>query len=105
MRFQPLLQTYSLMGPMDFRSHGCDNLRRFRMAQECGPRQMTLTDQQQIAIIHATRPLQGQERTAFLASLETLLADRTEIGDGELSRLLSAICRGSTSSPPLRPRA
>jgi hypothetical protein len=45
---------------------------------------MTLTHQQQTAIIHATRPLAPVERGAFLTALETHLAGRSEIGDGEL---------------------
>jgi hypothetical protein len=52
-----------------------------------------LTDAQTTAIVHATRPLQGHERAAFLAAPEALLADRTEIGDGELHRALRDLQR------------
>ena len=45
---------------------------------------MNLSESQSIAIIHAARPLQPTERAAFLTALETLLAGRSDIGDGEL---------------------
>jgi hypothetical protein len=55
---------------------------------------MTLTDDaQELAVIHATRPLQAGERAAFLTALKAHFAGRTEIGDGELGRT----CSGSTS--------
>ena len=40
-----------------------------------------------------SRPQQATERTAFMTALETLLADRTEIGDGELHRALRDLQR------------
>jgi len=49
---------------------------------------VSLTEPQTIAIIHATRPLQPEERSAFLAALTTWLADRADVGDGELGRAL-----------------
>ena len=57
------------------------------------PDQMTLTEPQSLAVIHATRPLQASERTAFLAALEALFAGRTEVGDGELGRTLRDLQR------------
>jgi Flp pilus assembly protein TadD len=52
-----------------------------------------LTDAQELAVIHATRPLQARERAAFLAALEALLAGRNEIRDGELGRALRELQR------------
>ena len=49
---------------------------------------MNITESQTLAIINATRPLQPQERVSFMTALETLLAGRHEIGDGELRRAL-----------------
>jgi hypothetical protein len=54
---------------------------------------MILTEQQLLAIIHAARPLQSNERTAFLAGLEVLFAGRHEIGDGELNCMLRDLQR------------
>jgi hypothetical protein len=41
-----------------------------------------------LAVIHAARPLQAGERILFMAALEPLLADRHEVGDGELGCIL-----------------
>ena len=49
--------------------------------------------QQSLAVIHATRPLQSHERTAFLTALEALFADRSDVGDGELGRTLRDLQR------------
>ena len=54
---------------------------------------MTLTDQQVTAIARAVRPLQPHEEAAFLTKLKALLADRDEIGDGELARMLRNLQR------------
>ena len=54
---------------------------------------MTLTDAQATAVINAGRPLQGHGRTAFLTALETLLAGRSDVGDGELGRMLRELQR------------
>jgi hypothetical protein len=37
---------------------------------------MILTEMQQLAVIHATRPLQATERAAFMNALEVLFAAR-----------------------------
>jgi hypothetical protein len=37
---------------------------------------MILTDEQELAVIHATRPLQANERMTFMNALEALLAGR-----------------------------
>jgi len=65
-----------------------DKLRPF-----LGANTMTLTDQQELAVIHATRPLKAYEEKAFLAALATYFAGRQEVGDGELGRLLRALQR------------
>ena len=54
---------------------------------------MNITEPQTLAIINATRPLQPQERVSFMMALETLLAGRHEIGDGELFRALRDLQR------------
>jgi hypothetical protein len=54
---------------------------------------MNLTDAQGLAILHAARPLQVEERAAFMAALGRLFAGRTEIGDGELGRMLRELQR------------
>ena len=54
---------------------------------------MILTDQQQLAIVSAVRPLQPHEEAAFLVQLKALLAGRNEIGDGELGRALARLQR------------
>jgi hypothetical protein len=53
-----------------------------------------LTDRQVGAVIDAVRPLQADERTAFLASLcELLLFSQIEMGDGTLGRALRELQR------------
>jgi hypothetical protein len=53
------------------------------------PMSILLTDAQTNAITNLARPLQPEERIAFMAALfEELLGRRAEIGDGELGRLL-----------------
>ena len=54
---------------------------------------MILTEQQLLAITHATGPLQPKERTALLTELEVLFAGRHNIGDGELNRMLRDLQR------------
>jgi hypothetical protein len=54
---------------------------------------MILTDEQELAVIHATRPLQANERMTFMNALEALLAGRHEVGDGELFRALRDLQR------------
>jgi hypothetical protein len=54
---------------------------------------MILTNVQEIAITHATRPLQQTERRTLLAALEALFAGRHEIGDDELGRTLRDLQR------------
>jgi hypothetical protein len=70
------LQTY---GFMDFQPH---------LASKPA---MTLTEPQQIAVIHASRPLEPNERTAFLTELTAQLAGHHEIGDGQLAHSLRAL--------------
>ena len=62
---------------------------------------MNLTESQVLAVIHATRPLQPQERVAFTNALETLLAGRHEIGDGELYRNLRELQKKYFHPPPV----
>jgi hypothetical protein len=59
-----------------------------------------LTDVQVQAIIDAARPLQPDERSAFLEALTKRVAGRTTIGDGELCRLLRELQR-TYFKPPL----
>jgi hypothetical protein len=54
---------------------------------------MILTDAQELAIIHATRPLGEPEQHAFLKALGKLFAGRDDIGDGELGRTLRDLQR------------
>jgi hypothetical protein len=55
---------------------------------------VTLTDAQIAAITNATRPLQPQERTQFMAALlELLLFSQIEMGDGTLGRALRELQR------------
>jgi recombinational DNA repair protein RecR len=58
---------------------------------------LTLTEQQELAVINAARPLAPIEQKAFLMALyyilHGLLANRSEVGDGELSRLLRELQR------------
>ena len=49
---------------------------------------MILTDEQELAVIHATRPLQANEN-----ALEALLSGRHEVGDGKLFRALRDLQR------------
>jgi hypothetical protein len=61
---------------------------------------MHLTDAQVTAIIHASRPLQAHEQTAFLTALAALLAWRNKIGDGQLWRVLRDLQREYFVPPP-----
>jgi hypothetical protein len=54
---------------------------------------IALTDPQVTALINATRPLREHERVEFLAALKLFLADRSELGDGELARALRELQR------------
>ena len=87
--FQPLLQPCNPMGLMDFRPHGCDNLLRF--PGNC--RSWISLNCSSLAVIHATRPLAPTECGAFLTALQGLLAGRSEIGDGELHRVIRDLQR------------
>ena len=73
---------------------------------------MTLSDKQQPSpVINVTRPLQAGKKTAFLTALQDQLAGRTEVGDGELHRTLTATaaatfpaagrCRNHATCPPV----
>jgi hypothetical protein len=54
---------------------------------------LVLSDRQQKAVLDATFALDELRRDAFLGSLTLLLADRTEIGDGELFMILRELQR------------
>ena len=60
---------------------------------------MTLTAAQEIAVIYASRPLQPQERAAFLDELKARLANRSEVGDGELFRAMRELQRKHLKPP------
>jgi hypothetical protein len=60
---------------------------------------MTLTDPQQLAVIHATRPLAPTERAAFTNALAAMLAGRHDVGDGELGRMLKDLQRKHFKPP------
>jgi hypothetical protein len=60
---------------------------------------MTFTDAQEIAAINAARPLQPNERAAFMTALEAVFAGRNEIGDGELGRTLRDLQRKQFRPP------
>ena len=65
---------------------------------------VTLTEPQVIAVIHASRPLQPNERGAFLTALQGLLAGRHDVGDGELGRMIRDL-QGKYFRPPPGPIA
>jgi hypothetical protein len=67
------------------------------MSTASGP---ILTDEQQAAVMRACQPLQVPERQAFLASLTQLLRDRSDVGDGELFRMLRELLRQGFFRPP-----
>ena len=52
-----------------------------------------LTDRQQSAVLNAANPLEGCQRDAFMIALALLLNNRSEIGDGELFRILRELQR------------
>jgi hypothetical protein len=54
---------------------------------------LVLSDHQQKSVLDATFALDELQRHAFLGSLTLLLADRTEIGDGELFSILRELQR------------
>jgi len=60
---------------------------------------MPLTDDQQTAVLRAAYPLQPHQRSAFMATLYTLLEGRHSIGDGELYRVLRELQRQHFSPP------
>ena len=60
---------------------------------------LVLSDRQQKAVLDATFALDELQRHAFLGSLTLLLADRTEIGDGELFRILRELQRAHFHFP------
>ena len=64
----------------------------------------SLTSEQEVAIIHATKPLQVEERTAFMTALTAWLNDRAEVGDGELSRTLRDLQRKHFKPPDVHDR-
>jgi hypothetical protein len=47
-----------------------------------------LSDKQQSAILSAVNPLERYQREAFLTALTLLLEGKSELGDGELFRIL-----------------
>ena len=51
-----------------------------------------------LAIIHATRPLQPTERTAFLAALGAVFHGRHDVGDGECGARASRSAGGALAS-------
>jgi hypothetical protein len=63
---------------------------------------MLLTDKQNEAIARAIYPLDKLHQDAFIASLRILLADRQQIGDGELFRLLRELQKIHMESYPDR---
>ena len=55
---------------------------------------VTLTDEQQAAILNVARPLSPAERVGSMAALAELLASRRlSLGDGELGRTLRSLQR------------
>ena len=55
---------------------------------------VTLTDEQQAAILNVARPLSPAERMEFMAALAELPASRRlSLGDGELGRTLRSLQR------------
>jgi len=62
-----------------------------------------LDDAQQIAVIDAMRPLGALERDAFLNALEHLLNGRTEVGPGELFKLLRSLQKEIFKYPKVGP--
>jgi hypothetical protein len=61
---------------------------------------LALTDAQLAQLTNACRPLQPLERSAFLAALDVLLADRSgELGEGEWFRMLKDLQREHFRAP------
>ena len=52
-----------------------------------------LTDRQQSAVLRTANPLERYQREAFMTALSLLLNNRSEIGDGELFRILRELQR------------
>jgi hypothetical protein len=67
------------------------------------PRPIAVSDQQLSAIMNACEPLQPMERSAFLAALAHQLSGYSDVGDGELHRLIRELLR-QTWRPPEIPR-
>src|SRR5262245_37208811 len=58
-----------------------------------------LSDEQVSAIINATRPLNPLDRSAFLQALAAALRGHSEVGSGELHRLLATLQRSHFKPP------
>jgi hypothetical protein len=54
---------------------------------------LILTEHQQSLVLNAVRPLDRPQREALLDGLTHRIGDRSEIGDGELFRLLRDLQR------------
>jgi hypothetical protein len=54
---------------------------------------ISLSDGQLSAIMRASQPLEPAQRSTFLSALATLFQGRSQIGDGELERVLRELQR------------
>lgn len=63
---------------------------------------ISLTDDQMNAILSASAPLTSpRDRSAFLTSVAAYFRGRTEIGDGELFRVIAELQRGYFKAPTM----
>jgi hypothetical protein len=62
---------------------------------------LALTEHQQSLVLNALRPLDRLQREALLSGLSHHFGDRSEIGDGELFRLLRDLQREHFKYPKM----
>jgi hypothetical protein len=62
---------------------------------------LALSDDQITSIMQLSRPLQPDQRTAFLEMLATKLQGQTELGDGALYRICRELQREVLDPPDL----
>jgi hypothetical protein len=60
---------------------------------------LALTDHQLQMLLDASRPISVERRDAFLHDVASQLAARTDVGDGELHRLLHELQRRHIDYP------
>jgi hypothetical protein len=63
------------------------------------PKPLALSDNQQTSLLNAAQPLLPPDRSAFLVAVAAYFAGRTEIGDGELHRVVAELQRVYFKAP------